>query len=92
MGGRIWVESEIGQGSRFHFTARFGAANAAAASRIAGQARLAGIPVLVVDDNATNRRMLEETLRSWRMQPASVGGGTAALTQEMASEAGTPSR
>ncbi|MDP2996447.1 MAG: response regulator [Bryobacterales bacterium] len=91
MGGRIWVESETGQGSRFHFTARFGVANAAAASRVAGQARLAGIPVLVVDDSATHRRILEETLRSWRMQPASVGGGAAALTQlRLAGDAGNP--
>jgi len=53
--------------------------------------RLHGVPVLVVDDSATNRRILNETLLSWRMKPSSVEGGPAALAAlERAREAGAP--
>ncbi|MGA2326849.1 MAG: ATP-binding protein [Bryobacteraceae bacterium] len=52
MGGRIWVESEVSQGSRFHFTARLGLAQAAE------QARPVDVPVRVADDHATDRRAL----------------------------------
>jgi PAS domain S-box-containing protein len=68
MEGRIWVESEVGCGSRFHFTARFEKAEATTASmpEIATEpVELTGVRVLVVDDNAANRRSLEELLNGW---------------------------
>jgi two-component system sensor histidine kinase/response regulator len=80
MAGRIWIESEVGRGTRFHFVARFGVQHGAASSPgPAASAHLKDLRVLVVDDNATNRRILEEMLTNWRMKPASVDGATAAL-------------
>jgi|GEM_PF-237046 len=72
MGGRIGVESVPGEGSRFHFTARFPVvrrtAPADAELRLT-VARLRDTRVLVVDDNETNCRILDETLKQWRMRP-----------------------
>jgi signal transduction histidine kinase/DNA-binding response OmpR family regulator len=70
MEGRMWVESEVGRGSIFHFTAHFGRPpEDALARRETSPDALRGIHVLVVDDNATNRRILECVLRSWEMTP-----------------------
>jgi signal transduction histidine kinase/DNA-binding response OmpR family regulator len=80
MGGRIWLDSEAGRGSKFHFTAAFKIAekqrviNRAAPSFIP-----AGVRVLVVDDNDTNRRILEEALHRWGMQPVLADSGAAGL-------------
>ncbi len=78
MGGKLEVESVPGRGSRFHFAAPFVPVPAAAGHReLSGRTR--GLRVLVVDDNATNRRVLEETLVQWRMRPALAGGALEAL-------------
>ncbi len=83
MGGKIWVESELGQGSRFHFTVRVGAVNmkAAEVGAIAPAEILHGVKVLVVDDNRTNRRILEGMLKRWEMKSTSVDGGEEALVE-----------
>src|SRR5262249_26364222 len=86
------VESELGSGSTFHFTARFkspSAANALRAER--NPQELRGLPVLVVDDNATNLQILEHTLIGWEMHPTLAVSGAAGLAaMRQASAEGRP--
>jgi PAS domain S-box-containing protein len=92
MGGSIWVESQVGRGSSFHFTARLSLEHGLSFESLTAKQEmerpgrlgseglnLEGMPVLVVDDNATNRRILEAMLNHWKMQPALAEGGEAGL-------------
>jgi len=91
MKGRIWVESDYGKGSTFHFTARFGRAKAGVAPKKTSPVTLHGVPVLIVDDNATNRRVMDETLSFWGMKTCLAADGFQALMAlKHARESGNP--
>ncbi len=92
MGGTITVESEVGRGSTFRFTARFGRSMKSASPGVVGwPPSLEGLRVLIADDNATNRQVLDQWLGSWRMRSESVGDAASALEAlTRAAERGEP--
>ena len=81
MKGKIWVESEPGKGSAFHFTSTLGVAPESAQTRPVDQVALDGVRVIVVDDNLTNRRILADMLWAWGMQPTPAASAPEALAQ-----------
>jgi PAS domain S-box-containing protein len=92
MGGAIWVESELGQGSTFHFTVRVsGQDGSAQRSAPLQPEQLRNLHALIVDDNFTNRKVLTGMLTRWGMKPTAVEGGRAALQAlEVAKSTGRP--
>jgi PAS domain S-box-containing protein len=94
MEGRMWVESELGQGSRFHFTVRFGVVESALPrARVNSPRALEGVRVLIVDDNETNRRILNDAVINWKMRPLLACDAVEAISKlEQAAAQGDPCR
>ncbi|MFN2475383.1 MAG: response regulator [Chthoniobacterales bacterium] len=82
MRGRIWVESRVGLGTTFHFTAWLGRSEAPVVEVTPlSPAQLVGMRAMIVDDNAVNCRILEDMLSNWGMQPTAVRSAPAALVE-----------
>jgi CheY-like chemotaxis protein len=91
MGSRIELESELGKGSTFHFTLPMQIVSDAPLANYQETGCIVGMPVLVADDNATNRLLMSEMLKSWQMSPVVVADGEQALLElERAAQSGKP--
>ncbi len=91
MGGRMWVDSEYGHGSRFHFNIAFALGQPAPTAAAPASDALRGLRVLAVDDNPTSRRVLDTVLASWGMVTVTAGSADEAMTAlAAAADAGDP--
>ncbi len=79
MGGKLGLHSVEGEGTEFYFEADFPLADSYSKSSVGVLSSLQGMPVLIVDDNATNRFILEEVLSSWKMRVTCADGAPAAM-------------
>jgi CheY-like chemotaxis protein len=90
MGGKLWVDSEPGHGSCFHFTTRLGLSENRS-ERQSPDPDLTDVPVLIVDDNATNRLVLQKTLANWGMRVKAEASACAATAcAQTAADSGAP--
>jgi signal transduction histidine kinase/DNA-binding response OmpR family regulator len=91
MDGSLWLESEAGRGSTFHFTASVALVEVRAAMAVPHAFDLRDVPVLIVDDNASNRHLLEVMLIGWRMLPTPAQSAPEALAAlRLATQSGSP--
>jgi len=91
MNGRVWVESTVGSGSEFHVALPFDVREAQVDAAPRRAVDLTGLPVLVVDDNPTNRRILGDVLTAWGMRPTlAEHAQSACAALDAAARAGQP--